>query len=112
MDNNIIPIIIILIVGVIYGVSTFFSMHERVTFYEEMEDNNVYQVYLDNGTFPLTINKIYNNELTMYADITFDYVKFYRVPSPLIFNFVRKTDEYDYGTIWHELQKYQEVTND
>ena len=47
----------------------------------------------------------------MYADITFDGVKFYHVPSPLIYNFVRKTDEYDYNVVWNELQKYREVIN-
>lgn len=112
MDNTLVLLILILFISIIYLINVFFSLHDRVIFYEEMEENNVYQVYLDNGTFPLTINKVYNNELTMYADITFDYVKFYRIPSPLIFNFVRKSDEYDYDTIWKELKKYSNITND
>lgn len=112
MDNNLIPIIIILLISIIYVISAFFSIHDRVTFYEEMEEGMVYQVFFDNGTYPLTIDKIHNEGMTMYADITFDYVKFYQVPTPLIYNFVRKTDEYSYTIVWNELQKYQELTND
>ena len=52
----------------------------------------------------------YNDEITMYADITFNYVKFYRVPSPLIFNFIHKTHEYNYGSICGELQNYSNIT--
>lgn len=111
MDNNIIPIIIILLISIIYAVSAFLSIHDRVTFYEEMEESTIYQVFFDNATCPLTIDKIHNEGITMYADITFDGVKFYHVPSPLIYNFVRKTDEYDYNVVWNELQKYREVIN-
>lgn len=113
MNPYIIPLIIILlicIVCVIYIIGSLLSIHERVIFYEKIEDNNVYKVYLKNGVFPLTINKIYNDEITMYADITFNYVKFYRVPSPLIFNFVHKTHEYNYGSICGELQNYSNIT--
>ena len=108
MDNILLPLILILFISIVYFISMFFSLHDRVIFYEEMEEGMIYQLFIDDYAYPLSIVKLDNKEFTTLADIIFDGVEYFKVPSPLIYNIVRKPKEYSIAIIYKELEKYKD----
>ena len=107
MENDIIPIIIFLFIASIYCIAVFYKINDRVLFYEALDQGDIYNVYIEDGdaVFPLVIENIYNYELTSYADITFDYGKYYKVPTSIIYKIIKNSN--DYQEIIKMLDKYK-----
>lgn len=107
MTNDIIPIIAFLFIVSIYCIALFYKINDRVLFYEALDQGDVYNVYIEDSdaVFPLVIENIYNYDLTSYVDITFDYVKYYKVPTSLIYKIIKNS--FEYQTIIKMLEKYK-----
>lgn len=107
MENEIIPIIAFLFIVSIYCIAVFCKINDRVLFYEALDEGNVYNVYIEDGeaVFPLVIEKIHNYDLTSYVDITFDYVKYYNVPTYILYKIIKNS--FEYQTIIKMLEKYK-----
>ena len=109
MENELIPIIIFLFIASIYCIAVFYKINDRVLFYEALDQGDIYNVFIEDGdaVLPLVIENIYNYDLTSYADITFDYVKYYKVPTSIIYKIIKNSN--DYQEIIKMLDKYKYI---
>ena len=110
MENNLTPIILLCFISLVYVFALLYKLHDRVIFYEELEEGNSFNIYVEGSTsvFPLVVNKIHNYDITSYVDITFDYVKYYNVPIATVYNLIKKS--YTYDKLILSIDKYR--TND